>query len=677
MRVLIEAPILTRSGYGEHAKLVYQSLKSNSSLDIFINPLGWGTCTWDLPSEEILHCINKYRIYNGQCQQANKKEEYSLQIHVGIPSEFTKKAPYSVCITAGIETDRVSPEWLIKTNQGIDKLIVPSNHAKSGFVNTRYEIINKTNNTKTELGCACPVDVIPYPVKHFSENKLDIDFETEFNFLSIAMYGPRKNIETSIKCFVEEFRDNDNVGLVLKTSMSRSSIIDRNSTKIQVERYVQSLGEKKCTIYLIHGNMTESEIHSLYTHPKIKAYYTTTHGEGYGLPIFEAAYSGLPVIATDWSGHLDFLKANHKGKEKKLFSKINFDLKEVQASAVWDGLITKDSRWAYPKEKSIKSQLSSVFKNHGMYKSWAKSLQKNINDNYTIDKILNQYRVCILGNTDSDDVELNIDELRTKAFSIENVKDRMSFVKRIVSKDISQKDKILFLEGIFKDKKAYIVSCGPTLTDHDPKKIEDLLKDNLAISIKQSYDMFSEFIDFHIYNCANFKKYDYSKNRPVVIEASTSPYRLSECDLKFFIRERDFNNSVAKTEEFDSWTFNEQPLLRPYGPGIMYEVVFYTLQHLGVSEVVTIGWDNKLVEGDAAQQHFYDKKGTDLDKKDFIHSNEVASNPAAVASLNTEGTVSTNAILPWYRWLKDKGLTLKIISSINPAPQEIEREVIE
>jgi hypothetical protein len=55
---------------------------------------------------------------------------------------------------------------LIKTHQGIDKIIVPSEHAKSGFVNTFYDAINEADQTRTKIGCASPVDVIPYPVKY-------------------------------------------------------------------------------------------------------------------------------------------------------------------------------------------------------------------------------------------------------------------------------------------------------------------------------------------------------------------------------------------------------------------------------------------------------------------------------------------------------------------------------
>ncbi len=396
MKILLEAPILTKSGYGEHSRLVYQSLKGTRDLEIFINPLNWGSCSWGTPPEDVLQCIRRFKQYSANCEREKQQQEYFIQIHVGIPNEFEKKAPYSVCVTAGIETDRVSAPWLFKTHQGINKLVVTSDHASDGFTKTGYEVFNKANNTKTSLTCACPIEVVNYPVKTPDGRGLDIEFETSFNFLQIAMMGPRKNIETSIKCFIEEFRDNPDVGFVLKTSLSKSSIIDRTKTKSHIQDYINSLGEKKCKIYLVHGNLSESEIHSLYMHPKIKAYYTTTHGEGFGLPIFEAVYSGIPVVATDWSGHLDFLSGTFNGKTKKLFAKIDYDLREVQESAVWGDLITKDSRWAFVREQSVKAQLSKMYKNYGMYKKWSSALKQQVLESHNKDKILSKMKDAIL-----------------------------------------------------------------------------------------------------------------------------------------------------------------------------------------------------------------------------------------------------------------------------------------
>ena len=39
IRVLLEAPILTKSGYGEHSRLVYKALSERKDLEIMINPL--------------------------------------------------------------------------------------------------------------------------------------------------------------------------------------------------------------------------------------------------------------------------------------------------------------------------------------------------------------------------------------------------------------------------------------------------------------------------------------------------------------------------------------------------------------------------------------------------------------------------------------------------------------
>ena len=237
----------------------------------------------------------------------------------------------------------------------------------------------------------------------------------------------------------------------------------------------------------------------------------------------------------------------------------------------------------------------------------------------------------------------------------------------------SQTEKIELLKDSFKGKKCYILSCGPTLTDHDEVKLKSLLKDNLVISVKQAFDLFGEHVDFHTYNCANFKNYDYSTNNPIVVEASTSPWNLGANDLKFFIRERDFNNSVSKTRDFDAWTCDKEPNTRPYGPGIMYELVFYLAQHLGVSEIITVGWDNKLTSPDPSRTHFYDKEGSSYNKEEFIQQNKVADNPNAVATLKHEAEITTAVIANWADWLNKRGTTLKIISSINPAPETIER----
>ena len=45
MKVLLESPILTQSGYGEHARLVFESIK-DLGLEIHLFPLSWGNTPW-------------------------------------------------------------------------------------------------------------------------------------------------------------------------------------------------------------------------------------------------------------------------------------------------------------------------------------------------------------------------------------------------------------------------------------------------------------------------------------------------------------------------------------------------------------------------------------------------------------------------------------------------------
>ena len=145
--------------------------------------------------------------------------------------------------------------------------------------------------------------------------------------------------------------------------------------------------------------MTDQEIHQLYRNPKIKAFVSTTHGEGFGLPLFEAAYEGMPVIAPNWSGHVDFLNMPSKNKKDKvknkpMFAKVDYSLAPVQEQAVWEGVIQKDSKWAYADQGSYKIRMREVFKDYGRFKKQATQLKKYLNKNLT-SKIQNE-KICSL-----------------------------------------------------------------------------------------------------------------------------------------------------------------------------------------------------------------------------------------------------------------------------------------
>ena len=388
MKILLEAPIFTSSGYGEHSRLVLRSLLSmdSSELDIYIHPLAWGITSWSSTDEELNKIATNLCIKN-QHYRSNLQEnaKYDMHIHVGIPNEFEKKAPYAVCVTAGIETDKVSSEWILRTHKGIDKIIVPSEHAKSGFINTFYDAKNNSGE-EFRIGCASPVEVVPYPYKELEKTDLQLNLETKFNFLVVAMTGPRKNIENTISWFLDVYKDDKDVGLVLKIGKGKGTQIDKEGTINFIKSVLEGHTDRKCKIYLIHGNLTDAEMASLYVDNNIHCLISISHGEGFGLPIFEAACEGLPIIATDWSAHTEFLQGkiveNKKDKNKKLFAKVEYELARIHPSIAWENILIEESKWAYPKENSYKKQLKNMKNNYGMYKKWAEQLKSQIREKH-------------------------------------------------------------------------------------------------------------------------------------------------------------------------------------------------------------------------------------------------------------------------------------------------------
>ena len=211
------------------------------------------------------------------------------------------------------------------------------------------------------------------------------------------------------------------VGLVVKTFIKNISIVDRTDTERLVKKMLKDYPERKCKVYLLHGDMSDEEMHSLYAHPNIKCLISLSHGEGFGLPIFEAAYSALPVIAPGWSGHCDFLYAPHQddGKKKKkkgkrpYFAEVEYSIDHIPDFAVWEGVLVKESKWCYPREGSYKMRLRQVRKNYDKWKSKADYLQKWVFENFNEADIFKKF--CgLVYNEDEVNLESWLTELNSE-----------------------------------------------------------------------------------------------------------------------------------------------------------------------------------------------------------------------------------------------------------------------
>ena len=377
-KILVRGPALSRSGYGEHTRFLLRSLRAHEDkCDLFLINIPWGQTGCSIENDEERHWMDALMLKTAQ--YLNQKGSFDASLQVTIPNEWEKIAPINIGVTAGIETTKVAPIWLAKANE-MDKVIVVSNHSKQVFETTVCNAQNAQTGEQIEnYRCETPIEVVNYPARIYKPEKIiGLDLEFDFNFLTIAQWGPRKNLDNTIKWFVEEFRDKE-VGLVVKTNTAKDSLIDRRITENRMRTLLGSLGEKKCKIYLLHGYLTAPQMTGLYTNKKIKALVSATHGEGFGLPLFEAACNGLPIIAPLWSGHVDFLYApNKNGKMRPQVAKIGYTMQPVQKENLWEGVIEEGAMWCYPYEKDYKKALESVFTSYPRFKSMATRLKKYV-----------------------------------------------------------------------------------------------------------------------------------------------------------------------------------------------------------------------------------------------------------------------------------------------------------
>jgi hypothetical protein len=370
--VVIQGPVATRSGYGSHTRDLVTSLINSDKYDIQIISLPWGVTPMDaLDPNNIDHQEIVKRI-----AVQNITRQPDIFIQVSIPNEFQPHGKYNIGITAGIETDTVSAEFIEGCNR-MNLILTTSEHSKQGFINTKYDKLDKNTNQKIgELRLEKPIEVLFEGVdldvykKTNDINELVLNelnsIKEGFNFLFVGHWlkgelgADRKDVGMLIKTFCEAFKNKsaqNKPGLILKTSHATFSIIDREELMKKINMITAPYGKSAPSIYLLHGDLTDEQMNSLYNHPKIKAMISFTHGEGYGRPLLEFTLSEKPVITSNWSGHIDFLK--HA-------TLLPGDVKEVHQSAT-DNWILTGSKWFtvnYGYAASIMRDIPDNYKNY-------------------------------------------------------------------------------------------------------------------------------------------------------------------------------------------------------------------------------------------------------------------------------------------------------------------------
>ena len=389
--LVFQGPVSSRSGYGDHSRDLVKSLIKMDRFNIKINDMPWGVCPRDGLKKGV-HDEIISMLVNGS--QLDRQPEVFVQ--VSVPNEFYTLGKFNIGITAGIETTLCAPEWIEGLNR-MDLIIVPSNHAKNVFLNTVYDKKDKaTKQTISQLKVQKPIEVLfegvdleVFNTKNEipkSINKAMENVSTKYNFLVCAHwlngeYGhDRKDLATTLRCFLETFKKtNKKPGLVLKTSSATFSVKDRENMLARIDAVKESSGlsdSQFSNIYLLHGDFSEREMNGLYNHHKIKSMVSFTKGEGYGRPLAEFSTTGKPIIASNWSGHLDFCK---------YIVKVGGDLKNVHESASWEKVILPEAKWFYVNVAHASGCLLEVFNKNKTAIENAKKQKSHINKNFSLE----------------------------------------------------------------------------------------------------------------------------------------------------------------------------------------------------------------------------------------------------------------------------------------------------
>lgn len=242
------------------------------------------------------------------------------------------------------ETDRLPAGW-VEACAAFDEIWVPSrfnleSFARAGVPADRLQVVP----IGIDAGRYDPARVEP----------LDLPGRRAFAFLSVFDWSRRKGWDVLLEAYALAFRASDPVCLVLRTSDRRAR---PGGLPAVVAATFERLGvapEDRPAVLLLEEPLSEDDMPRLYR--AADAFVLPTRGEGWGLPLMEAMAAGLPVIATRWGAHLDFL-TDDTGFLIDVEAVVPVDPDQTERSPYY----AADHRWAQPSVRHTAALMRQVY----------------------------------------------------------------------------------------------------------------------------------------------------------------------------------------------------------------------------------------------------------------------------------------------------------------------------
>ena len=327
------SPLLAIDGYGYSAENLVFAL-DKIGIDVILNPHDWKIKDYSKP--EIEKFMNK-----------GYKSEIGLIYHLPPTlAQYRKYFKYLITMTM-FETDKVPQIWIKYLNKYTDYVLVPSFWCRDIFIKS---------------GLKKPIKVAQLGIDLENYEYFDRPEHSNYRFLITGKMDIRKNYQLAIDAFAEEFEDDENVVLVIKTR--KGSPID----------YPHSDSKK---VIVLEKDYTAQEMRQLYETSDCYVY--PSKGEGFGLPPREAMATGLPVILTNWGSLSEIADPLYSYPLDKIgLEPANYPNRSMI------GLQNEDlGNWAIPDKEELKQKMRYVYENkkEGKIKGWLASEKMKIKAN--------------------------------------------------------------------------------------------------------------------------------------------------------------------------------------------------------------------------------------------------------------------------------------------------------
>lgn len=390
---VVSAPVASQSGYGSRARdFIRQLIKTKPDWDIKILSQKWGNTSLDALQ------IGKDDDLLSRVLYSKLESKPDIWIQITAPNEFQPVGNYNIGVTAGVETT-IMPADCIEGINRMNLVLTSSTFSKRVMTETVFDKKDKqTGQVISQLKVETPIEVLFEGIDlSVFDNNLEADAEldtllstikNDFCFLFVGHWlggnltKDRKNVGGMVYTFLSAFKNKTKQpALILKTSGASNSKVDRHRIVKMIDsiKNMFDKNDRLPEIYLLHSNLSDAQMNSLYNHPKVKAHLSFTRGEGFGRPLLEATISGKPMVVSNWSGQTDFLN-------KQFVSLVDGGLEKIDKSAVNRYLI-EGSEWFTINYEKAETVMKDTFKNYKKYLELSRKHRKYTKDNFSLEKM--------------------------------------------------------------------------------------------------------------------------------------------------------------------------------------------------------------------------------------------------------------------------------------------------